>query len=711
MGRWGRRAVRGLQPSFSRGEISPDLHARVDLSFYATGLARLENFIVLPRGGVTRRTGFERLGTALAQNAGSSPRLIPFIYSSGDALMIELGHMSARIWRPSTGQPIAQIPSPYQAEDTAGIKYAQSGNEMFLTHSNHPVRRLRRKALAQWEFVAFDYRRGPWLPDVGAADVKMTLQTVGGGGYRVNASAPYFTQNMAGRLLQVTFIIQSRRVDGVTGGGGYSSSHIEVGAMWYFRTYDSWTGTIEVQKSLDSGLNWISVRQYTRTNTDEQPNVEWSGSEAEENVIYRVTSPSAGIRFSIEATGYSRSYVLRLLSFISAVAFSAREEREPGQTSSPMIDIPSSGWRLGAWGGSDGYPSCAAFYQERLVLAGSPGQPQSIWFSKINSYADFGVSDPVRDDDPISITLTGVGADAIHSLLAMSDVIAFTGSGEWKISGSGQNGAISPSAVVAHQQSEIGSYPEQPLLVGGKAVMAQAHRLSAHALQYLFEYDGYRGSDLSILSNHLTGNKTGEAGRPPDRRLKHMAYQKIPNSVVWFSLEDGSALSLTIQDEHGVAAWARHSTDGFIGSIACVPGGRETELWAAVRRGGAWGIERLASAIDELCFHDPGGLYESVLETLRVNMDSQGGSLMAAKKFIPRVTLYAIRSADAWAAPKTDRDGAKRRRVALEWSADMTEADLQLDSGFEKNAGVRIWAGGDGPLTLLAISPVIAPGA
>ena len=40
-----------IQPSFSAGELSPALAARVDLAKYASGVRRLKNFFVHPHGG------------------------------------------------------------------------------------------------------------------------------------------------------------------------------------------------------------------------------------------------------------------------------------------------------------------------------------------------------------------------------------------------------------------------------------------------------------------------------------------------------------------------------------------------------------------------------------------------------------------------------------------------------------------------------------
>jgi hypothetical protein len=52
---------RPIQTSFTAGELSPRLEGRVDLSQYNNGLHTLENFLILPHGGVTRRPGLKHV--------------------------------------------------------------------------------------------------------------------------------------------------------------------------------------------------------------------------------------------------------------------------------------------------------------------------------------------------------------------------------------------------------------------------------------------------------------------------------------------------------------------------------------------------------------------------------------------------------------------------------------------------------------------------
>ena len=50
--------ARTIARSFAGGEISSELFGRMDLDKYQTGLAKCENFIVLPHGPAQNRPGF-----------------------------------------------------------------------------------------------------------------------------------------------------------------------------------------------------------------------------------------------------------------------------------------------------------------------------------------------------------------------------------------------------------------------------------------------------------------------------------------------------------------------------------------------------------------------------------------------------------------------------------------------------------------------------
>lgn len=86
-----------LQANFARGEVSPQLFGRVDLSAYSSGLRTLRNFFVRPEGPVSNRPGFQFTGNALT-NATKGSILLPFVFSVTQSYLIEVGAGSAQVF-------------------------------------------------------------------------------------------------------------------------------------------------------------------------------------------------------------------------------------------------------------------------------------------------------------------------------------------------------------------------------------------------------------------------------------------------------------------------------------------------------------------------------------------------------------------------------------------------------------------------------------
>jgi hypothetical protein len=271
---------------------------------------------------------------------------------------------------------------------------------------------------------------------------------------------------------------------------GYESPWIITKGTWEFSTAGkNWAGTIHVEKSFDGGKTWFLVKTYEKQREEDGQNTIMSGVETEDDVLYRVRvdmapNDSADLSYTFIANTFVKTFEFKVVTNDGTTIEAEMITDTNGVEYKVGDDTEAIDWASGAWSPQNGYPSAVAFYQDRLVLAASTKEPQTVWMSKIGDYKDFGTSDPLRDDDAITITLAGDSSDRIHSLLAMVDLLAFTASGEWKISGAGENGAISPKAVVAHQQTTIGSRNIQPIAVNNRVIMVQTHGTKVHALGY-----------------------------------------------------------------------------------------------------------------------------------------------------------------------------------------------------------------------------------
>ena len=85
-------AYRAAQLNFSKGEISPEIEARFDISVYNAALRRARNVRVLRTGGVAKRMGTRFVAECLSSTA----RLIPFQFSDKQAYALEHGQAYMR---------------------------------------------------------------------------------------------------------------------------------------------------------------------------------------------------------------------------------------------------------------------------------------------------------------------------------------------------------------------------------------------------------------------------------------------------------------------------------------------------------------------------------------------------------------------------------------------------------------------------------------
>jgi len=206
-------------PSFNAGEVSPFIDARTSLEKYRSACRTLENFQILPYGGVIRRPGTEFRGAT--KSATTQTRLIGFNFSTTTRFVIEMGAGYMRFWSPSTGAPvnaatpaawatgniyavgnyvssggttyycvtahtagtfatdlaagkwvaqaILEIPTPYAAADLREIQFSQINDIMYFAHANYLPHKLSRLADNNWTFapVVFDY---PPLQDQNATE-------------------------------------------------------------------------------------------------------------------------------------------------------------------------------------------------------------------------------------------------------------------------------------------------------------------------------------------------------------------------------------------------------------------------------------------------------------------------------------------------------------------------------------------------------------
>jgi hypothetical protein len=782
-----------MQPSFVGGELAPALWGRVDLQKYDHGARVLKNFIVHPHGGISNRPGTYYLADA-ALHAKKS-RLVPFEFSTEQTYAIEFGDKTIRFFS-NGGQVVSgttpyAITSPYEEADLDGLSFTQSADTLYICHPELPTMKLLRSAHTSWALQAVSITGGPFMPE---NDTDVTIQAENESGFvapgedpppgdvKLTVSSALFQAGHVGSLWKITRWNDYRVVDSTSttlNAKGWGTVDLGiVKGQWRFETFGLWDGTIEIQTSYDEET-WTLLRKFKSTlevfapdwETRGARNFDATGVEEEDEVHYRLVAAHREIEveegvdpeptrvdwtFTVERN--RQDGVVKITSVTSGTeAYGDRETDMDWNVDATKF------WAEGAWSAVRGYPSCAVFFQDRLVFGASLDEPQTIWMSKIGSYEDFGTSRPVTDEDAVTFTIASRQVNGIRSLVPLSDLLVMTSGGEWRVAAGDQ--AITASTLSVRVQGYRGVSELPPIVVGNILLFVQEKGATIRDFGYSLESDGYDGADRSVLAAHLFEGHT----------IVSWAYQQNPDSVVWCCRDDGVLLGFTYMREHDVWAWSRHETDGAFESVCAISGSGRDDVYFVVRRtiGGATKrfveqlMPRTASPVEDAFFVDCGLSYEgapastlsglahlngktvailadgnvhaprtvtggavtldfpaskahvglpyvSDLETLNLDMEMQDGSIHGRKKRISTLTLRVDSSRGAWAGS----DASKLMELKMRGEENLGEPiraftgdkKLVMKAGWDEGGRILIRQPDPLPLTVLAIIPEVSVG-
>ncbi len=188
-----------IQPSFTGGELSPTLHARVDLSRYQLSLKTCRNLIVSAYGGVFNRPGSQYIATAKLQN-----RLIAFQFNITQNYVLELGELYMRFiangaYVTSGGVPV-ELVTPWHLADVWQLNFTQSADVMTFCHPNYPPQTLSRTSSTSFVLAPYTAYEGPFQPINANQAVQMAASAITGN-VTITCNSSVFTSNMVGMLM------------------------------------------------------------------------------------------------------------------------------------------------------------------------------------------------------------------------------------------------------------------------------------------------------------------------------------------------------------------------------------------------------------------------------------------------------------------------------------------------------------------------------
>lgn len=577
-----------LQPTFTRGEISPRLFSRVDVDHWRMALAKCLNWFVLKQGGLRRRPGTEWINYVRTQTGWQNRiRLVRFVFSTVQAYVCEFGWGYIRFYA------------------NGGIVNKGTSNSISFVGGGSPTINWPGHALAVNDIVQF------------STTGTLPSPLVVGGVYQVSAVGTNVINLSDGSGGNIAIS---------TSGTGTHSAVAPVEVYTPYTIDDVWK--LQFTQSADvlymastehppmmlSRLA-ASVFQIVQYNNQDGPylgenttptTLQPSGTTGSVNVFASSTTGinggagfvSSDANRDISLQYSSKWYWLRIQNYVSPTQVTAYVMGLTEADGTVVGALPGTaatgGWKLGAWCETTGWPGCVAFYQQRLVWGRTDTQPQTVWLSKAGVLDKFSTTVPLQDDDGITLTILAGEVNAITWIAEGSDLLVGTTGAMRTIGPADSSKNFSAVNVMQKRQSTFGSLPIQPVQIGEVAIYASYYGLSLREFMYSFQNNSYISPELTILAEHLL-----RAG------IATYSFAQDRDSIIWIASNNGELLGLTYERDQQIVAMTRHRLGGYlknsgivdpenpanpdtpygvVESVTTIPGADRSEVWVSVRR-------------------------------------------------------------------------------------------------------------------------------
>lgn len=183
--------------SFLGGLVSQKLDERRDMDKFDKWFKVADNMRFFSTGAMQNRTGFVKVANTKNNLPNDNIRLLSFVFNNREAFLLEIGQGYMRVFK--DGAPILDENGSIKVWNTAitfpadeDLKYAQSGDIIFLTIPSKGIYEIKRKNTegTDWEVVGFDATIYPLGDENKNKQQRLTFQTSGSSQNAWRAIAP-----------------------------------------------------------------------------------------------------------------------------------------------------------------------------------------------------------------------------------------------------------------------------------------------------------------------------------------------------------------------------------------------------------------------------------------------------------------------------------------------------------------------------------------
>lgn len=563
-----------MQPSFTSGEISPALYARVDLAKYRAALKSALNVFVHPHGGVSNRAGLEFCEEV--KISANPTRLLPFQFGLDQSYGVEIGNIYFRVLKDgsyilnATTVAITSVTNANPGVFTAAAHGFLAGQDIYVSGFS-------RADLAGRRLYVFSPTTNTFqLKDAFGNLIDTTTWGALGAGSAnafIETATPYSSADLfdicatqeadvqywthtlypiekLSRLSETSWTLATPTLAPSISAPGAAPTVVASPSSGSVTPYNYKYSAISATTGEESLPSAASANQTNDLTVAGNKNT---------LTLTAVTGASRYVIYKLDNGVYGYIGGTTGLSFVDQ-NITADVSDGPQTGNNPFV-------------GAGNYPRCSTFYEQRLVFAAPLNNPQAVFMSQSTSYENFGFSTPAKASDSLSFRIRARQVNVIRAMLPTRGLMLLSSGAEWTVSGGSQD-FISPSQIVIKNEGYRGAASVQPLVVGNVILFAQRSGGVIRDFSYDFTNDSFTGTDLTILARHLFEG----------RQIKSWAYAQALYSIVWVILDNGTCVSLTYLKEHQVWAWTRHQTDGVFEDVMVLQTATEDVPYFIIRR-------------------------------------------------------------------------------------------------------------------------------
>ena len=372
-----------------------------------------------------------------------------------------------------------------------------------------------------------------------------------------------------------------------TAAGILTDSYVDEGALgffpkdvsgaWSLKTTGTWNGSWAIQRSIDGGATWSTIKVLASSNDSNYLVEEDEEGTPSQIRVLGISSNWSGFQYQTVTFSTLTTDAHGTAEITSVV--DAQNVNATVLTELPSAASPALSWQESAFSERQGYPRTIALFDNRLLLAGTKKKPQAFFYSEINNYNNF-LAETTQADAPFFVETLSEDQSSVQWLTTQRELFVGTASVEGVLTTRKQDEAQSPENLpIVRWNEAMGSAHRAALPLRDSLLVLQRGRTVLNMISYSLEKDGYTGEEVSLLCPHLFSSG-----------VLQMAHLREPYTGAFTVQEDGTLCHMIYEPKLEVTGWCKYTTQsGNFESIAVLPSSGnestdEDEVWVSVER-------------------------------------------------------------------------------------------------------------------------------